>query len=88
MERVSRKPGSVLAGASTSGRLSIWDDCYQLPLAVHQKRGWKKVNHDPCDLAPNRGLPSQYLSILLVRSYRTFAPLPVKGGRLKAEGGI
>tara|TARA_Y100001970_G_scaffold132360_1_gene163271 strand:+ start:5992 stop:6288 length:297 start_codon:yes stop_codon:yes gene_type:complete len=27
-------------------------------------------------LAPNRGLPSQYLSILLVRSYRTFAPLP------------
>jgi len=28
------------------------------------------------DLAPDRGLPSQYLSILLVRSYRTFAPLP------------
>ncbi|ARI84278.1 hypothetical protein C789_4950 [Microcystis aeruginosa FACHB-905 = DIANCHI905] len=27
-------------------------------------------------LAPHRGLPSQYLSILLVRSYRTFAPLP------------
>ena len=29
------------------------------------------------DLAPNRGLPSQHLSMLLVRSYRTFAPLPV-----------
>jgi len=28
-------------------------------------------------LAPNRGLPSQRLSTLLVRSYRTFAPLPV-----------
>jgi len=27
-------------------------------------------------LAPDWGLPSQYLSILLVRSYRTFAPLP------------
>jgi len=31
-------------------------------------------------LAPSRGLPSQYLSILLVRSYRTFAPLPVLMG--------
>ena len=27
-------------------------------------------------LAPSRGLPSQHLSMLLVRSYRTFAPLP------------
>ena len=31
-------------------------------------------------LAPSRGLPSQHLSMLLVRSYRTFAPLPVPGG--------
>ena len=30
-------------------------------------------------LAPGRGLPSQRLSTLLVRSYRTFAPLPVPG---------
>ena len=30
-------------------------------------------------LAPSRGLPSQHLSMLLVRSYRTFAPLPVPG---------
>ena len=29
-------------------------------------------------LAPNRGLPSQHLSMLLVRSYRTLAPLPVR----------
>jgi len=35
-------------------------------------------------LAPSRGLPSQYLSILLVRSYRTFAPLPY----LKVLGGM
>jgi len=36
-------------------------------------------------LAPNRGLPSQHLSILLVRSYRTFAPLPVRD---RAIGGM
>jgi len=29
-------------------------------------------------LAPNRGLPSHNLSVVLVRSYRTFAPLPLK----------
>jgi len=28
------------------------------------------------DLASDWGLPSQHLSMLLVRSYRTFAPLP------------
>ncbi|SVC90365.1 uncharacterized protein METZ01_LOCUS343219 [marine metagenome] len=27
-------------------------------------------------LAPSRGLPSQHFSMLLVRSYRTIAPLP------------
>jgi len=27
-------------------------------------------------LAPSRGLPSQHFSMLLVRSYRTLAPLP------------
>jgi hypothetical protein len=29
-------------------------------------------------LAPSRGLPSQHFSMLLVRSYRTLAPLPYK----------
>ena len=29
-------------------------------------------------LAPGRGLPSRHLSMPLVRSYRTFAPLPVR----------
>ena len=33
-------------------------------------------------LAPSRGLPSQHLSMLLVRSYRTFAPLPVLRERI------
>ena len=35
-------------------------------------------------LAPGRGLPSQHLSMLLVRSYRTFAPLPVPANRPSA----
>jgi len=34
----------------------------------------------PC-LAPSRGLPSQHFSMLLVRSYRTLAPLPYKSIR-------
>ena len=59
--------------------LSIWDGCYQTPQAVHQSRNGKKTNLYSSDLAPNRGLPSQHLSMLLVRSYRTFAPLPDLG---------
>jgi len=40
-------------------------------------------------LAPSRGLPSQHLSMLLVRSYRTFAPLPVpRGSSPRAIGGV
>ena len=40
----------------------------------------------PPTLLPNRGLPSQSLATLLVRSYRTFAPLPPT--TLVALGGI
>jgi len=36
-------------------------------------------------LASNRGLPSQHLSMLLVRSYRTFAPLPGKSKSNKVK---
>ncbi len=36
-------------------------------------------------LAFDRGLPSQSLSTLLVRSYRTFAPLPDQGKSQKAK---
>jgi len=39
-------------------------------------RNRKKTNRCFFYLAPHRGLPSQCLSTLLVRSYRTFAPLP------------
>ena len=41
-------------------------------------------------LAPGRGLPSQHLSMLLVRSYRTFAPLPVHeaSAPYEAIGGV
>jgi hypothetical protein len=51
-------------------------------------RDRKKTNLCPFDLAPDRGLPSQHLSMLLVRSYRTFAPLPKReeGRRKKEEG--
>ncbi|ACA98494.1 conserved hypothetical protein [Picosynechococcus sp. PCC 7002] len=45
----------------------------------------KKTNHHPTVLAPNRGLPSQHLTILLVRSYRTFAPLPDRLGEPNAK---
>lgn len=44
------------------------------------QRNGEKTNPSFSDLAPNRGLPSQRLTTLLVRSYHTFAPLP--------EGGI
>jgi len=42
-------------------------------------------------LAPGRGLPSRHLSMPLVRSYRTFAPLPVRPssrGPQAAIGGV
>jgi hypothetical protein len=51
-------------------------------------RDWKKPNHTPTNLAPNRGLPSQHLSVLLVRSYRTFAPLPWGATTVGPYGGI
>ena len=62
---------------SERGQLSIWDACYQTPLAVLLGGTGKRPTVVTFDLAPNRGLPSQHLSMLLVRSYRTFAPLPV-----------
>ncbi len=53
-----------------------WTSCLKSSVPHRHKRDWKKTNHNPSVLAPYWGLPSQYLSILLVRSYRTFAPLP------------
>lgn len=73
-EGARHKPGSVpcCQGAVIYlGRLLPAASCGT------QRRGRKKTNPCPFDLAPNRGLPSQHLSMLLVRSYRTLAPLPV-----------
>ena len=80
-KRAGRKLDSVLERKQIlficdRGWLSILDGCCQTPHAVLLSRGRKKTNLHPFDLAPYWGLPSQYLSILLVRSYRTFAPLP------------
>ena len=81
-KRAGRKLDSVLERKQIlficdRGWLSILDGCCQTPHAVLLSRGRKKTNLHPFDLAPYWGLPSQYLSILLVRSYRTFAPLPI-----------
>ncbi len=61
----SRDRGSYLSGTHVTARLERYT-----------KLGPVKDQPSFRDLAPNRGLPSQHLSILLVRSYRTFAPLP------------
>ncbi len=76
-ERAGHKPGSVLHSSKTTGRAVIYLGRL-LPDAScgSCERNWEKTNHSSYDLAPNRGLPSQHLSMLLVRSYRTFAPLP------------
>ena len=48
IRRVRHKPGSVLG--QCQGQLSIWDDCYQSPLAVHQNGIGKRPTwfHRPC----------------------------------------
>jgi len=81
LRELERKPDSVLASKQVwfeGGYLSRMSVAKHL-MRFSKYRDRKKTNHNPSDLAPNRGLPSQYLSILLVRSYRTFAPLPIKG---------
>jgi hypothetical protein len=57
--------GSYLSGAIVADRLKRYTKTEQ-----------EKDQPLPLDLAPNRGLPSRHLSMSLVRSYRTFAPLP------------
>ena len=69
------------------GRSSVWDRCHQRPRAAHFDRDWCHGQPLSLGLAPSRGLPSQHLSMLLVRSYRTFAPLPVPG-KTRAIGGV
>ncbi len=67
--------GSYLSGMAVADHLMQY-----LHGPKPMMRDWKKPNHTPTNRAPTRGLPSQHLSVLLVRSYRTFAPLPRKRG--------
>ena len=57
-----------------------------LPAASSGAFRWNGADGQPSflGLAPSRGLPSQHLSMLLVRSYRTLAPLPVPANRPSA----
>ena len=82
---VTKHLDAVLQGGDWTSCLRSSNSSYPVRLTAtrvlevphRHKRDWKKTNHNPSVLAPYRGLPSQYLSILLVRSYRTFAPLPI-----------
>ena len=82
--KAGRKPGSVLL-SEERGRSSVWDHRYRWPQAAQEKRNGCHGQPLFLGLAPSRGLPSQHLSMLLVRSYRTFAPLPDPRG---AIGGV
>jgi len=57
-------------------------------VGVTSNRSGQKTNPCSFSLASNRGLPSQHLSMLLVRSYRTFAPLPVAHASMEPIGGM
>jgi hypothetical protein len=76
ISRVLFYSGKPLQGSYLSGIVVTADLMQYLHGPRPMMRDWKKTNHTPTNLAPNRGLPSQHLSMLLVRSYRTFAPLP------------
>ena len=81
--KAGHKPGSV--HATTEVVCRGWVAIYLgPPLPTASSGAFKRngANGQPSflGLAPSRGLPSQHLSMLLVRSYRTFAPLPVPGG--------
>ena len=74
--KAGHKPGSVHSSFLRKGMgnhlsgTNVADSLKRLSLGT-----WSMASIAP-RLAPSRGLPSQHLSILLVRSYRTFAPLP------------
>ena len=77
-----RQPGrsaNRLTAASSPLMVEVcsWDRRYRRPLAAHLKRDGEAGQPLSLGLAPSRGLPSRHLSMPLVRSYRTLAPLPV-----------
>ncbi len=79
--KAGHKPGSVLAGAGQAQRRE-GDHLSGTSVAAGLERRAKTGpgNGQPWSLglAPSRGLPSRHLSMPLVRSYRTLAPLPVR----------
>ncbi len=87
--KAGHKPGSVPVRRSGPGWASVWDRRYRRPRAAHLYRDGCHGQPLSLGLAPSRGLPSQHLSMLLVRSYRTLAPLPVPTGQARwAIGGV
>merc|ERR1719217_524754 len=85
--KAGHKPGSVHSPQRLVCR--GWVAIYlgpPLPTASSGAFNRNGANGQPSflGLAPSRGLPSQHLSMLLVRSYRTFAPLPVPANRPSA----
>jgi hypothetical protein len=78
--KAGRKPGSVPTATGQAQRCG-GDHLSGTSVAAGLERRAKTgpVNGQPWSLglAPSRGLPSRHLSMPLVRSYRTLAPLPV-----------
>jgi hypothetical protein len=72
VSRVLSKDG-YLSGMSVTSHLKR---IAQKQVALSLPEAGQRPTLAPFNLASNRGLPSQRLSTLLVRSYRTFAPLP------------
>ena len=93
--KAGRKPGSVptrCARGPRGGWSSVWDRRYRRPQAALYGggAGARPTRAPPRirGLAPSRGLPSRHLSMPLVRSYRTLAPLPVRRAEPAAIGGV
>jgi len=96
--KAGRKPGSVPHRPPQPGLNGRWWWIISLgPTLPPVSSGAQWTERDVANLcsvgrspglAPGRGLPSRHLSMPLVRSYRTFAPLPVRGALPPAIGGV
>ncbi len=84
-KRVGRKPGSVLKFKPLRVVIYLGLLLPEASSGTPKTETGKRPTLVSLDLASNWGLPSQHLSVLLVRSYRTFAPLPK---RIKSLGGM
>ena len=75
-KRVGRKPGSVLKFKPLRVVIYLGLLLPEASSGTPKTETGKRPTLVSLDLASDWGLPSQHLSVLLVRSYRTFAPLP------------